>query len=130
MSLTNTYHSDGEMIVINSTDIGSIEIHIIQSSNKQMISINVDPSDTIKHLKTEITKQNKVPINIQVLKFDDQILQNDKTASHYNITNQCLLMLTINQFDKQQYVIILAHEYTQIKTMDASDIKQICYPEC
>ena len=56
-----------------------------------MISINVDPSDTIKHVKTGIVKSNKTSLNEQALRFDHQELNGNETVSYYNITNQSLL---------------------------------------
>ena len=106
----NSFHIGKGHITFNAEPIGSIEIVVVRSSDNKFISINVDPSDTIRNIKTEIAKKNKITIDQQILFFDDKQLIDSKTVSYYNITTQSVLKLTVNE-DEQKYVVILARQY-------------------
>ena len=76
----------------NPTDVQSIEI-FIQSPDNRIISFNIESSDTIEYVKSLIYDKEKMDINKQILYFDDQKLDNSRTLSSYDISNQSALIL-------------------------------------
>ena len=81
--------------MINPTDVEYIELYI-QSPDNRMISFNnIESTDTIEYLKSLITNKTKISANKQILYFDDQKLDNSRTISSYDISNQSALTLKV-----------------------------------
>lgn len=95
-------HSTDSMM-INPTDVESIEIYI-QSPDNRMISFNLESTDTIEYLKSLISDKTKISTDKQILYFDEQKLDNSGTISSYDISTQSALTLEVIK-TTQMYVL-------------------------
>jgi len=59
----------------------------------ELITLYVKPTDTIEKIKTMIKKREKIPINQQILTFNNIHLDNDFNLSYYNINKESILNL-------------------------------------
>ena len=66
---------------------------LIEATPFKNFSLYVEPTDTIKNVKTKIYKKEGHPIANQNLEFGDTKLKDDRTISSYNITNNSHLFL-------------------------------------
>ena len=89
----------------NPTDVASIEI-FIQSPDSRIIQFNIESLDTIKYVKSIIFKKEKIPIDKQILYFYDQKLDNHRTLSSYDISDQSVLILKVIKPKLQMYAFL------------------------
>lgn len=71
----------------------------IRSLNGEEVNLEVQPTDTIQHVKSEIQKQKRILLGRQRLLFNNNELQNDRTLSSYNINNNTMLQLMLSKID-------------------------------
>ena len=69
-------------------------IHV-QTLNGQSITLNVEPNDTILHIKRKIYDQEGTPINQQRLSFAGCDLIDNRILSDYNIQQLSILSLLL-----------------------------------
>ena len=71
----------------------------IETLTGKLITVKVQPTDTIKMVKTLIEKKETIPAEQQKLIFDSKLeskqLDDGYTLHHYNIPNKCLLQLVL-----------------------------------
>ena len=58
-----------------------------------IITLEVEPTDTIADVKNQIYDMEQIPVNEQFLIFADEHLVNDQNLSEYNIQNESTLLL-------------------------------------
>ncbi len=66
----------------------------IKTLNGNSIIINVNSTDTIISIKNKIREKEGVPIEIQRLTYNKNLI-NEKTLSDYNIQNESNLLLLL-----------------------------------
>ena len=66
----------------------------IKTLNGNSITINVNSTDTIISIKNKIREKEGVPIEIQRLTYNKNLI-NEKTLSDYNIQNESNLLLLL-----------------------------------
>ena len=64
--------------------------------NELILTLDVEPTYTIQKVKEIISDKLNIGVNQQILEYDDDQLDNDKTLSEYEIENDFVLFLTIN----------------------------------
>lgn len=50
-----------------------------------VLTIEVDLSDKIENVKTNIQDETGIPVQKQILLFNDRILENDRSLQDYNV---------------------------------------------
>ena len=65
----------------------------INSCDNKLISIEVQPSDTIKCIKSVIADKNDMNIETFYLSYSGKLLANDKTVEDYGISNNNIINL-------------------------------------
>ena len=66
----------------------------IKTLNGNSIIINVNSTDTIISIKNKIREKEGVPVEIQRLTYNKNLI-NEKTLSDYNIQNESNLLLLL-----------------------------------
>ena len=66
----------------------------IKTLNGNSITINVNSTDTIISIKNKIREKEGVPIEIQRLTYNKNLI-NEKTLADYNIQNESNLLLLL-----------------------------------
>ena len=73
------------------------------------IPLDTKISEQIENIKKAIQKHEIIPIDLQILKYNNKILENNKTIKDYNIPNNSTIELSLNN-DKYEimsiYIII------------------------
>ena len=73
------------------------------------IPLDTKISEKIENIKKAIQKHEIIPIDLQILKYNNKILENNKTIKDYNIPNNSTIELSLNN-DKYEimsiYIII------------------------
>ena len=70
-------------------------IFVQNRTGKTVITLDVEPEDTILNVKRKLTDELGIPTDQHRLAFDDVILRDDKTLSYYNILKASTLRLTL-----------------------------------
>nr|GEV26094.1 polyubiquitin [Tanacetum cinerariifolium] len=73
---------------------GLMKIYVM-TLTKKTITFKVKPSDTIGYLKAKIKDMEGIPIDRQVLIFNEMALEDNSTLSDYNINKESILTLVI-----------------------------------
>jgi ubiquitin len=73
---------------------------LISTTTGKIITLSVSQSITIENLKYQIFKSERIPINQQLLLYDDRELKNDKTFDDYDIKNGSTLHLVLEFREK------------------------------
>lgn len=69
----------------------------VKTNTERYFSLDAQPFDTIKTLKTKIQEKLNTPMENQVLSFAGRSLKNEDTLECYNIRNECYLTLQSQQ---------------------------------
>ena len=101
-------------------------IYVISSLDGKKISLNVEPSDIIKHIKELIYKKEKFDICKQILIFAGMPLDNNSTLADYNIHKEATLHL-IFQNNENFFIFVnfLGKKKISIKVNINEKIKSI-----
>lgn len=70
----------------------------------EIITLEVQPSNRIKYLKSKIQERTGISQEKLSLLFTDKLLEEKRTLSHYNIQNESTLQLVMNHDDSKIYV--------------------------
>ena len=65
----------------------------VNISSEKTIALEVEASDTIENIKLKIQEKEEILPENQILTFDGETLENDKTLADYNIQKESLLYL-------------------------------------
>lgn len=71
----------------------------------EVISLLVNPAETVLSVKFKLAKKKKFPVHQQVLMYEGQFLKNDKTLAEYDIVNTASLSLVLSSNPGQCHII-------------------------
>jgi LPXTG-motif cell wall-anchored protein len=60
------------------------------------ITLEVEPTNTIADIKQMIEEKTGIPPDMQILKFADKVLENNRTLADYNIQKESTILLSIS----------------------------------
>lgn len=86
-------------------------IQVLIDSNKKEI-IDIDPLETIEHIKIKINEKTHIPYGIQRLFYQGFELDNSKTLSNYKIDENSLINL---EYELEGEIVIIYHNNKRIK---------------
>jgi ubiquitin C len=67
----------------------------IKTFTGKTIQLNVGSLETIQNIKLKIQNIEEIPWNLQILVFEDRILDDERTLSDHNITQDSILFLRV-----------------------------------
>ncbi|PWA56520.1 Polyubiqutin 2 [Artemisia annua] len=74
---------------------GLMKIYVMITLTKKTITFEVKPSDTIGYLKAKIKDMEGIPIDRQVLIFNEMALEDNSTLSDFHIGKESILTLVL-----------------------------------
>ena len=72
-----------------------MKIFVLQTWNRNVISLEVRASDTIGNVKFTISEELGIPAEDQILLYKKQLLQDDRTLLDYRIPEKATLALRL-----------------------------------
>ena len=94
----------------------------VQVMNQDIITLEVDSSDTIGNLKEKIKDKKGFPAEEQLLFFQREELKDDRTVSDYNIQNKSTVILSL-QIHRLEVTIL--SEGTRLVTLEVNPTDSI-----
>ena len=99
-----------------------MQIFIVTLTGK-VITLDMEPSDTIEKLKAIIKDKEGIPLDQQKLLFGGYLLQNDRTLASYNIQKESTIKLILKLLGGIQNFVEFLNG--KIVTLDAEDTDTI-----
>ena len=102
----------------------------VKALTGKTITLDVELSDRIEVVKTEIEKKESIPTNEQWLVFAGKYLKEDKTLNDYGIQNESTLNLL--RRSSGEYVIEFepGDGYGEMSPVKVQDKQKYTFPEC
>ena len=97
---------------------------IIKNEYRKEFTIDVEPTDTIEKVKLKILNKKGIPLNIQYLRYNGDLLENDKDLSFYDIRkdkNVTLLLLYSLKSINEISISTLTGKVIPLYNIDPSD---------
>ena len=86
------HHIQKDFTLYSTSESHGMQI-FVKTQTGEIITLQIQASDTIKIVKSKIQDKKDIPHNQQCLTFDGEELQNEYTLSHYDIASESTLNL-------------------------------------
>ena len=71
---------------------------IIKTANDESTTLEVEELDTIENIKLKIKENKNIPLEKQILIYEGQLLEDNKTLAYYNnISEESVLILIVKK---------------------------------
>ncbi len=68
---------------------------LVKTSNGNTITIDIEPTSTIHHLKEVLNIRTRIPEIFQLIIYNGRILVDNRTIESYSITDSCTLYMNL-----------------------------------
>ncbi len=82
--------------ILLATAVPALAMQIfIDTPSNGILTLDVEPTDTIQNLKGKIHDQTAIDPALQVLTFEGKLLEENRTLADYNIQKEATIVLTL-----------------------------------